>query len=187
MKRKHLQIVLLAIIAAGTWWFDFTQQAEFDKKPAQLSHKIDYFLKGAESVDMTTTGEPKQRFAADYIEHFIDDDTTEVIKPMLTMYSPTKPNIYLTSETAQVSSDAELISLNGAVHIQRDSQDNVAPIDVDTSNLRVQLPKDYAETDEFVTINSGFSSIQGNGLKVHFREPIKMKILNNVQGHHAIK
>jgi len=187
MKRRHLQIVLLAIIAAGTWWFDFTQQPDSDNKPAKLTHKIDYFVKGAQSVTMTAAGAPKQRLAADYIQHFIDDDTTEVTKPMLTMHSPTKPNIYLNSETALISSDAELISLNGAVHIQRDSIDDVAPINIDTSNLRVQLPNDYAETDDFVIIKSGFSSIQGTGLNIHFREPIKMKILNNIQGRHAIQ
>lgn len=183
---KHLWKLVLIICAAGTWWFSFTQQTDLKTEAATPEHKINYFLKGVHSIDMTTAGEPKQRLQADYIQHFIDDDSTEVTQPKLTMYAPDKPNIHIKSETGLVSSDAEIIFLNGAVHIQRNALDDTAPIDVDTSNLRVQLDKNYAETDEFVTIKSGFSSIQGTGLNAYFSEPVKLNILHNVKGHHEI-
>ena len=74
-------------------------------------HKIDYFLKNFEALSMTLSGEPKQRIEADYMQHFVDDDSTEMTRPIMTMYSPNKPDLHIRSDTGYISSDGELILL----------------------------------------------------------------------------
>lgn len=184
---KHLGKIALSLLAASTWWLAFIQQAEPEQKVSKPSHKVDYFLKDFDALSMTLTGTPKQRIISEHMQHYIDDDSTELIKPKMTMYSPGKPDLNIHSDTGYVSSDGELLLLNGVVHIKRSALKNNAALEIDTHNLRVQLPNDFAETDEFVTIKSGGNTIQGNGLRAHFREPINIKILNNVDGHHEIK
>ena len=183
---KPLRFIALAILAAATWWLAFTQEPEIEKKTSKPGHKIDYFLKDFEVLSMTLEGKPKQRIQAEYMEHFVDDDSTEMTQPIMTMYSPDKPDLHINSETGFISSDGELILLNGAVNIKREALKNIAALKIDTHNLRVQLANDFAETDEFVTIQSGTHSIEGTGLRAHFREPINIKILEKVQGHHEI-
>ncbi|KXJ42437.1 MAG: LPS export ABC transporter periplasmic protein LptC [Cycloclasticus sp.] len=183
---KPLTVIALAILAAATWWLAFTQEPDIEKKTTQLGHKIDYFLKDFEVLSMTLEGKPKQRIKAEHMEHFVDDDSTEMTRPIMTMYSPEKPDLHIHSETGYISSDGELVLLNGAVNIKRDALKNIAPLEIDTHNLRVQLPNDFAETDEFVKIKSGINTIEGIGLRAHFREPINIKILEQVRGLHEI-
>lgn len=183
---KSLRVLALAILAAGTWWLAFIQEPEVDVVTAKASHKIDYFLKHFEILSMTLTGEPRQRLQAQYMQHYTDDDSTEITQPIMTMYTPDKPDLHIESETGYISSDGELVLLNGAVHIKRDALKNIAALDIDTHNLRVQLLNDFAETDEFVTIKSGNNNIEGIGLRAHFREPINIKILEQVKGRHEI-
>ncbi|MGB2009194.1 MAG: LPS export ABC transporter periplasmic protein LptC, partial [Cycloclasticus pugetii] len=135
---------------------------------------------------MTLSGEPKQRIKAEYMQHFVDDDSTELTRPIMTMYSSDKPDLHINSETGYLSSDGELVLLNGAVNIRREALKNIAPLEIDTHNLRIQLPNDFAETDEFVKIKSGTNAIEGMGLRAHFREPINIKILEQVRGRHEI-
>lgn len=184
---KHLGLISLVILAATTWWLAFTQENDIAPTPSKPQHKIDYFLREFNILSMTIAGQPKQRLKASQMQHFIDDDSTEIIAPQLTMFSTQKPDIDIQSETGYISSDGNLILLNGKVNIKRQAFNKVEPITIDTHNLRVQVDNDYAETAEFVTIKSGINSIQGTGLRAHFREPINIKILNNVKGYHDIK
>ena len=112
--------------------------------------------------------------------------STELTRPIMTMYSSDKPDLHINSETGYLSSDGELVLLNGAVNIRREALKNIAPLEIDTHNLRIQLPNDFAETDEFVKIKSGTNAIEGMGLRAHFREPINIKILEQVRGRHEI-
>ncbi|HIF17666.1 MAG TPA: LPS export ABC transporter periplasmic protein LptC [Cycloclasticus sp.] len=183
---KYLGKIALAILAAGTWWLAFIQEPETNAPTAKLGHKIDYFLKDFDVLSMTLSGKKKQRIQAEYMQHFVDDDSTELTKPVMTMYTPGKPDLHINSETGYISSDGELVLLNGAVNIKRDALKNIAPMEIDTHNLRVQLLNDFAETDEFVKIKSGANRIEGTGLRAHFREPINIKILEQVRGRHEI-
>ncbi len=183
---KYLSVLTLSLLALGTWWLAFTQEPELDTSQVKSGNKIDYYLKTFDSYSMTLEGNKKQRVRAAFMQHFIDDDNTEMTEPVITMYSPEKPNLHIMSETGFISSDGELMLLNGAVNIRREALKDVAAIEVDTHNLRVQLADDFAETDEFVEIRSGISIIKGTGLRAHFRAPINIKILNHVRGTHVI-
>ncbi len=183
---KYFKIIALAILAASTWWLAFTEEPVVNQSAVNPGHKIDYFLKNFEVLSMTLNGKPKQRIQAAHMQHFVDDDSTEMTLPVMTMYSPGKPDLHINSETGYISSDGELILLNGAVKIKRDALKNIAPLEIDTHNLRIQLPNDFAETDEFVNIKSGGNTIQGVGLRAHFREPINIKILGQARGLHEI-
>lgn len=183
---KQLGRVALAILAAGTWWLAFLQEPVSDTQQVRSEHKIDYFLKNFDALSMTLAGTKKQRIQAEYLQHFADDGSTELTQPTMTMYSPDKPDLHIYSETGYISSDGELVSLNGAVHIKREALRNIPSMNIDTHNLRVQLPNDFAETDEFVKIKSGINTIEGTGLRAHFREPISIKILRQVRGTHEI-
>ncbi|PCI20818.1 MAG: LPS export ABC transporter periplasmic protein LptC [Piscirickettsiaceae bacterium] len=184
---KYIGKITLAIIAAGTWWLAFIEDPQPEIVEKSLSHKIDYYLQHFTVLSMTESGIPKQKLRADYLQHFADDDSTELTSPNITMYSIDKPDLHINSETGYISADGELVLLNGKVKIRRESTKENPAMVIDTHNLRVLLTDDFAETDEFVKIVAGKSTIEGTGLRAHFREPINIKILADVRGHHEIK
>jgi len=183
---KYLRNFILILLAIGTWWLALIQEEDIDSIDAKPAHKIDYYLKTFDALEMTLSGNKKQRVRAEYMQHFIDDDSTEMTQPVITMYSPNKPNLHIVSETGYISSDGELMLLNGAVNIKREALETASAIEIDTHNLRVQLKDDFAETDELVEIKSGTSIVKGVGLRAHFRAPINIKILNDVKGTYDI-
>lgn len=183
---KHLGKLALALFAAGSWWFAFLQETETPAAIVKPAHKIDYFLKDFSVLSMTLEGKKKQLIQAAHMQHYIDDDSTELTKPVMTLYSADKPNVHITSKTGYVSSDGELVLLNGAVNIKRGALNNIAPFEINTDNLRIQPANNVAETDDFVSITSGDNKIEGVGLRAHFREPINIQILNKVRSQHAI-
>lgn len=184
---KHVGKILLFVLAIASWWLAFIQTPEKMPVPQVAQHKIDYYLKNFTVLSMDEQGFTKQKLRATYLEHFSDDDTTELELPRLTIYSEDKPNLNINADKGFLSSDAELAILNGVVKIRRQGTKDLAPLSIDTHNLHVQLTNNFAETDEFVKIISGTHTIQGNGLRAYFREPINIKILANVRGHHDIK
>jgi len=183
---NYLRNFTLILLAIGTWWLTLTQEPSIETAKVKPAHKIDYYLKTFDAIEMNLSGNKKQRIQAESMQHFIDDDSTEMTQPLITMYSPGKPNLHIVSETGYISSDGELMLLNGAVNIKRDALADTPPIEIDTHNLRVQLKDDFAETDEFVKIKSGASTVKGTGLRAHFRAPINIKILKDVQGTYDI-
>ncbi|PCH84066.1 MAG: LPS export ABC transporter periplasmic protein LptC [Piscirickettsiaceae bacterium] len=184
---KYLGKLLLAILAAGTWWLAFLQEPEPETAARNPSHKVDYYLRHFSVLSLTDTGTAKQKLRAYYLQHFADDDSTELTAPNITMFSPDKPDLHITSDTGYISADGELVLLNGAVNIHRKATKDKAAMVIDTHNLRIQLANDFAETSEYVKIVSGKSTVEGIGLKAHFREPINIKLLADVRGHHGIK
>lgn len=184
---KYLGKLILAILAAGTWWLAFLEEPESDMVERNPSHKVDYYLRHFSVLSLTNTGTTKQKLRADHLQHFADDDSTELTVPNITMFSPNKPDLHITSDTGYISADGELVLLNGAVNIYREAAKDKAALVIDTQNLRIQLANDFAETDEYVKIVSGKSTVEGTGLKAHFREPINIKLLADVRGHHEIK
>ncbi|ORU89728.1 MAG: LPS export ABC transporter periplasmic protein LptC [Cycloclasticus sp. symbiont of Poecilosclerida sp. M] len=187
LKVKQLRTISLLTLALATWWISFSQEPPTLFEEGEQTHKIDYFLKNFNALSMTENGLPKERLQAEYMKHFSDNDTTEMKLPQITMYSEDKPDLQIKSDTGFISSDGELVLLNGAVTIRREAKDKLDPMIVDTHNLRIQLSNDYAETDEYVKIISKGITIEGTGLRAHFRDPIYIKVQSDARGKHAIK
>lgn len=177
----------LALVALITGWFSFMTSTEKENVIAKPAHKIDYFLKEFNALSLNETGHPKQRLEAQYLEHFIDDDSTELTEPDMVIYSPDKPDLEIDSETGYISSDGELILLNGPVNIHRQAQKGSPALNIDTENLRVHMNNNFAETDAYAIVTSGENRVEGDGLNAHFKDPIHLKILNNTRGHHVIQ
>lgn len=178
---------ILASIAALTWWLSLDQPPPEQTAKTETSQKADYFLRHFEVVDMDQTGSPLRQLKADFMQHFPVDDSTELTHPVMHLHHVTKPSWRIESDMGYVSSNGDQILLDGPVNIRRPAAAGFDAVQIHTRKLRVQLPDDYAETDQPVDIQTGIHKMTGVGMQAHFTAPIQIRLLADVGGVHAVQ
>ena len=187
MRRIHPVLVLaIGAAAALSWWL--AEQGE--KTPAvqtgqRGARAIDYHVTGFEVTRMSAEGTPAHRLRAQYLQHFTDDDTTELQQPHLTVYQAEAPPWEVDAERAWVSADGSLLLLQGDVLIERAGDAVNRPMRITTRDLRVQPRQDYAETDEKVRVESDADRVDAVGMQVWMRPPSRLKFLSQVKGYYV--
>jgi len=186
MPRLRILLVLTMVLAAVVSW----RLVQEEKPPSQAITKsgpraIDYYVTGLDVTRMTTAGQPAHRLRAVNLQHYTDDDTTELQEPHLTVYQGDAPPWEVDSERARVSADGSLVLLSGEVLIERKGDANNRPMRILTRELRVQPEQDYAETDEKVRVESDSDWLVSVGMQAWLRPPSRLKFLSQVNGYYV--
>ena len=159
---------------------DFTPQAE-------SRHSPDFFAEGFTVTTMAADGLAARSLSGEKMLHFQDDQSTELTRPVITIFEKDKPPWKVKSETGWVSPDGEVILLQGRVTIDRMAAPGVRPVHVVTRELRVQPNDEYAETDQPVDLRSRRDWLKSNGMQLWFGKPIRLKFLARVRGYYEPK
>ena len=187
MRHPLLLWTAVALLAAWSWWFASTGKAP--ERVAAVSREapreVDYYLRGLHTRIMGPQGRLIRELEAEEVRHFPDDDTTELLRPRLTVHPDQPPPWVVVAENGWVSPDASLVLLNGEVRITREEGARNRPLRIDTRNLRVQPLQDYAETDERVRVRSRKDRIDAVGMQAWLRPPARLKFLADVKGYYA--
>lgn len=187
MRRFRPMLALLLVAAALASWWLRESAAPVTAQPVKKEgpREIDYYITGFDITQMTEAGRPAHRLRAARAHHFTDDDTTELQQPRLTVFQLDAPPWQVDAEGALVSADGSLILLSGAVAIERAGSDSARPVQIKTSNLRVQPKQDYAETDEKVRVETDRDWLDATGMQAWFRPPSRLKFLSQVKGYYV--
>jgi lipopolysaccharide export system protein LptC len=180
MRNPILIGVLLFLLAGASWWLAETNEAPEEAIDFAGPRQVDYYLRDVNTTSMDTEGKRIRTLYSPKAKHFMGDDTTELEKPILTIYREQEPPWKIRSENGWVSPDGTVINLNGKVRITREADLGIRPVQLDTHNLRVQPEQDYAETDEEVRVRSYGDWLHGTGMRAWLRHPVKVKLLKDV-------
>ena len=184
-RRFLLNGLLLVAVLAVVWWLADSDAPVEQKPDVQGARQLDYYLRDAQATAMGLDGKPLRTLYSSRVEHFLDDDTSELAAPLLTIHQGQEPPWEIRSESGRVSADGELIFLAGEVKITRKAAEGIRPIELDTQNVRIQPQQDYAETDEKVRVRSYDDWLNATGMRAWFRQPAKIKLLNDVTSFYA--
>lgn len=176
---------LLLALAGGTFWLA-QRSTRVEPEYVQLAHRPDYYLEGVDSTLMDLQGAPSQRLVTERMTHYMDDDSTELLSPHLTLFDLERPPWHIRSETGWLSGDGEVLLLQGAVKINRSAAPGVRPLHLRTRDLRVQPRQNYLETDAEVEARSQQDRIDAKGMQIWYRQPIRIKLLANVRGRYEV-
>lgn len=179
-------IVLLVLGVAGLAWWLAEPAPTPEKVPAKPSHTPDYTIERFTATSMSREGNPKQILKAVMMVHYPDDDSTELTEPRLTVYDGDLPPWQIAAEEGWVSGDGELVLLKRRVNARRNEGPGVRPIEIITTNMRIQRSDNFAETEDPVQIRSGNSWVNATGMRVWFGDPVRMKLLSEVKGQYEV-
>jgi lipopolysaccharide export system protein LptC len=135
-----------------------------------LFHDPDYYMEDFSTLTLEEDGRPKNRLRAVYMAHYPDNDTTELLQPTMEIFRIGRLPLYLSAERGWVTGDNDVVVLRGRVRLWEDDAAGRRVLQVDTSEARILMDSEYAETDKRAVIVSKSSTITGTGMRAYLKE-----------------
>ena len=172
-------VIVLSLLAIGSTWLLNRLSETESTEISVLRHDPDNYMYELTTLTMNQDGSPKNKLYADYMAHYPDDNTTELINPRLEIFRLGKPPTTSTAEKGWVTEDNEVILLSGETRLIQLDAEGIRELEIITSDVRVLMDQEYAETDKAATNFRKKTTIKSIGMKAYLGEN-RLELLNNV-------
>ena len=172
-------VIALGLLAIGSTWLLNRLTDTGSTEISVLRHDPDIYMYDLTTLTMNQDGTPKNKLYADYMAHYPDDNTTELINPKLEIFRLDKPPTTITAEKGWVTEDNEVILLSGETRLLQLDNEGNRELEIITSDVRVLMDQEYAETDKPATIFGKKMTIKSTGMNAYLGEN-RLELLNNV-------
>lgn len=181
MKLHWKLIVILVLLVIGSTWLLKLLGPDPATRKAVLEHDPDYYMEDFSTLTMEQDGEPKNRLFAEYMAHYRDDDTTELVKPRLEVYRRDKTPVIIIADKGWVTAGNDVILLKGDVKLWQNDLQGQRELEIITSDVKILMEEEYAETDEPATLIGKKTTVHAIGVRAYLKES-RLELLNNVRG-----
>ncbi len=172
-------VIVLSLLAIGSTWLLNRLSETGSTEISVLRHDPDNYMHDLTTLTMNQDGSVKNKLYADYMAHYPDDNTIELINPRLDIFRPDKPPTIITAEKGWVTEDNEVILLSGKARLIQLDAEGVRELEIITSDVRILMDQEYAETDKPATIFIKTTTLKATGMKAYLGEN-RLELLNNV-------
>lgn len=173
-------LLLLAAIAAVTWWLDQALLGPPVRREAILRHDPDYIADKLTAYRMDVEGNIKYTLRAAKMTHYPDDDTTHLELPDLVTASNRAP-VTVTAKQGLISSNGENVYFRDNVVVTRAAYAAKSEMKLTTSYLHVIAEENIVKTDRPVTITDATTVVNAVGLEFNHETSI-LKLHSQVRG-----
>ncbi len=179
--RHFLELLGLIVAALGSFWL-MSVTAPPPPTTAQVPrHARDAFAEKTTTTLVDAEGHAHYRVYADRLEHFPDDDSTDLEHPFVTLFDEGAPTWFITAERGRASAKGEDVWLFGRVEAREPPGPDTMTLDTAEVLLRPRLQ--YAETDRAVAVRHPQQALDAVGMRVYLREK-QVELLHNVRGRY---
>jgi lipopolysaccharide export system protein LptC len=159
-------LVLLAVLAALTFWLDHVVQPPVPR-PEAPPNEPDYFVEGLSAMRMDRSGHVKHTLEAQRMTHFPQDDLTVLVAPRFVAYGEGHVPVTITSKHARMSGNGEDVYFEDDVRVVRAPEGRLSELVLETSYLHVIPDDNIAKTDKPVTIRDATAVVVASGLELN--------------------
>lgn len=118
----YLPILLMALLALGTYWLVHSTPAPRAVQPsAVLKHEPDYFMRGFALTAYDQDGRVRSEVRGAEFRHYPDTDTIEIDRPQIRAFSKSGHISSATAERALSNGDGSEVQLIGNAVMVRES------------------------------------------------------------------
>lgn len=160
-------LVLLAALAALTFWLDHLIQPPPDPRDARPSAAPDYIVSGLSAMRMDEQGRVKHTLNARKMTHYAKDDVTLLDAPRFVTYAEGRSPLTVTSRYARVSANGENVYFQDNVRVVRAPYASRSELVLETSYLHVIPDKNIAKTPQPVTLRDSTAYVVASGLELN--------------------
>lgn len=178
-----LPIALLGLLAALTFWLRQTVENNTPQPPRPVAHDIDATAEGFTVRRYDETGYLKYRLSAPHLQHFADDDSSQVRSPVLVAYREGMEAATVSADHADVSAKGETVVLRENVRIVRPPAGGRPETVARMPDLTVLPDEGTASTDSPVEITQGNSWMTGVGMN-YDNNAATLELLSQVRGQY---
>jgi lipopolysaccharide export system protein LptC len=175
--------VLLAVVAAVTFWLDRQVQPPERSRDSKARHDPDYIAENFSAIRNGPDGTPRYTLSARRMVHYPDDDTTYLDAPKLVNFRQSRITATVTSKSAMLSSNGENVYLTDDVRLVRSAYADNSELTMQTSWLHIIPDDNIAKTDKPVRITDAHTLITSVGLEFNNETRI-LKLLSHVRGRY---
>lgn len=181
-------LTMLTVLGLGILSFWLLQNLEESERVARAParHEPDYVIENMVRRTTGTAGELRNILRADRVEHFPDDDTTELASPHLEIYNGAAEPWHVIAERGWISAGNDVVLLHGEVEIWRYGASGERNYQVLTTELRVLPKEQYAETDNPTIIVSPSAVAHAIGMRANFAHD-RVELINRVRSRYEGK
>ncbi|MBI5786342.1 MAG: LPS export ABC transporter periplasmic protein LptC [Rhodocyclales bacterium] len=154
-------LLVLAMLAAFTFWLERATRGEGNGPDPNLRHDPDFWVDELILRRYNLDGSIQHTLNATRMTHYPDDDTTEVDQPRVAYFRDGMTTT-LTARLAWLDKEGKHVRLQDDVRVIRTEPQGAATV-IETSLLNVTPDDEYAQTDAPVTISQGRSVMHGTG------------------------
>jgi len=181
-RASHLfPLLLMLALGAASLWLERAVQAPERDSSGSLRHDPDFIAEDFGITKMGLNGKPEYSLSAVRMQHYPDDDSTEVLAPRLVQHHDNAPSIDIRADRALISSRGEEANLYGNVVAVREAGQGRSELRMETEYLQVFPDRDFARTDRPVVISEGDSRISGVGMEVN-NKTRQFALLSQIRG-----
>ena len=159
-----LLIILLAVVSGGI--FDSIEKKP-GKKSTTVKHEPDFYLENFKATSMSENGTPAYIIQASYLEHYPDDDSMELTKPVLESFTENQKVWEAKSDTASYFQTKKIIHLVGNVELVETPSNNKKQDEVfhlKAKKIKLDIRKNIVTSKSHVTIYRQGLTITANKL-----------------------
>ncbi len=160
--KRYLLVGLLILTIALSYWIEGYREKS-GLTPSPGVRLPDYTLEHATLIALDESGIPEYQIATPLMEHFKEDDTTELETPEMLFFRDEAPPTEVQSDRAKMLSGGDNILLLGNVTIVRPDDDASPLYTIITRDLEVFPKQESATTEQHVLAFSERYIIQGLG------------------------
>ena len=158
-------LLLMAALALLTLWLDHQVRVEGGDHPSLRRHDPDYLVTNFTTTTYNRDGHAVTSLAAAQMQHYPDDDSTEVIAPRVVQSKPAQPRYTVQADRGQISREGDEIFLYDHVVLLRDADAKEPAAKMTTSFLHILRDRALVRTDREVSFEQEGRSLTGRGME----------------------
>lgn len=174
----------LAGLALASWWLAELMAPPAETAPTAPAHTIDYYAKRFVRTEMRQDGAPKSRLTAEGMEHFVDDGSTVLDRPLLLSFNLAGPPWEVRAEVGSVLDQGKRLFLSGKAILSREAYGKSQPLLAISKNVTVHMDQKTLDSNEFSEIFNHPNYTSGTGLHADFSDGLKLTLLSRVRGRY---
>lgn len=163
---QFFALLVLALLAGLSFWLKKSVEMPEATRDGKFRHDPDAIAENFEIRVFDDQGRLQQRLRAPFLQHFPDDDSSELKSPHLERYRPDAPALSIRSERARVSSKGEVIDLRDDVVARRAASAERPELVARMPDLTVRPDDGLAWTASPVEITEADSWVKGVGMQI---------------------
>jgi lipopolysaccharide export system protein LptC len=158
-------LLLMAALALLTLWLDHQVRVEGGEHPSLRRHDPDYLVTNFTTTTYNRDGHADTVLAAEQMQHYPDDDSTEVTQPRLVQSKPEQPRLTVQADRGKISREGDEIFLYDHVVLLRDATATEPPARMTTTFLHILRDRSLVRTDRDVLFEQEGRSLAGRGME----------------------
>lgn len=175
-------ISLLAM--AGATWVTLLTLTPQTHPVVIVNQEPDAYMEDVTAVFMDQFGKPKMKIVTPKLTHYLNDDTTQLTDPQLTLYRKSPVPWYVTSHYAKATHGIDNVDFREDVTIHHPADANMPATIIKAPTLIVHPTSETAETNEEIELIQPNITVRATGMRANMNSG-SIQLLSHAKGEYV--